>query len=56
LTTIVIDPEPRIEGHLGNEHDTSEVFIPNSCTRVAYGEPIARLDPRALRTTRETRA
>jgi acetyl-CoA carboxylase biotin carboxyl carrier protein len=26
----------------------SEVFIPNSFTPVAYGEPIARLDPRAL--------
>jgi acetyl-CoA carboxylase biotin carboxyl carrier protein len=26
----------------------TEVFIPNSYTPVAYGEPIARLDPRAL--------
>ena len=26
----------------------SEVFIPNSFTPVAYGEPIARLDPQAL--------
>ena len=26
----------------------TEVFIPNSYTPVAYGEPLARVDPRAL--------